>query len=269
MHLYIYIYTSLSIYTSIYIYECLCVCVCVHVYVCVCGSSGEAAILELYWAVPSMLLLPDPPWLVVVVPVRVSSMSQIYLFEIMNCLLFDVCKDAFFVLYIIGHHNWPSIKKKKTRVNMIKTNQPTNQPTNILLKPTFKKFKGTNSFPGLLHFTFDTYFIMLSVKQGPSSTIFESLVWRDLGLNTGLSDHWLTLYPLCMFYWRPQSIFFLGSISEKAQFFFYFPYVWVLVVKKVPLALSTISLDVVRGCVCRCELRWFLIWKKKSPKILK
>ena len=29
-----------------------------------------------------------------------------------------------------------------------------------------------------------------------SSTIFKSLVWRDLGLNTGLPDHWRTLYPL-------------------------------------------------------------------------
>ena len=29
-----------------------------------------------------------------------------------------------------------------------------------------------------------------------SSTIFESLVWFDLGLNPGLPDHWATLYSL-------------------------------------------------------------------------
>ena len=27
-------------------------------------------------------------------------------------------------------------------------------------------------------------------------TIFESLVWLDLGLNSGLPSHWRTLYPL-------------------------------------------------------------------------
>ena len=36
------------------------------------------------------------------------------------------------------------------------------------------------------------YLIMLSVKQGASSTIF----WLDPGLNPGLPDHWRTLYPL-------------------------------------------------------------------------
>ena len=29
-----------------------------------------------------------------------------------------------------------------------------------------------------------------------SSTIFKSLVWRDLGLNPSLPDHWRTVYPL-------------------------------------------------------------------------
>ena len=34
------------------------------------------------------------------------------------------------------------------------------------------------------------------VSKEVSSTIFESLVWRDLGLNPNLPDHWRTLYPL-------------------------------------------------------------------------
>ena len=34
---------------------------------------------------------------------------------------------------------------------------------------------------------------MVSVKQVP---LLKSLVWRDLGLNSGLPDHWQTLYPL-------------------------------------------------------------------------
>ena len=41
--------------------------------------------------------------------------------------------------------------------------------------------EGTTPFPRLLHFTFDLYLIMLSVKH-----FFETLVWLDLGLNPGL-----------------------------------------------------------------------------------
>ena len=32
------------------------------------------------------------------------------------------------------------------------------------------------------------------LSKAASSTIFESLVWLDLGLNHGLPDHWQTLY---------------------------------------------------------------------------
>ena len=38
--------------------------------------------------------------------------------------------------------------------------------------------EGTTPFPGLLHFTFDTYLIMLSVKQGGIKYHFKSL-WYD------------------------------------------------------------------------------------------
>ena len=37
-------------------------------------------------------------------------------------------------------------------------------------------------FPGLLHITFETYLIMLSVKQGGIKYHFLSL-WYDLGMN--------------------------------------------------------------------------------------
>ena len=38
--------------------------------------------------------------------------------------------------------------------------------------------EGATSFPGLLHFTLDTYFILLSVKQGGIKYHFGSL-WYD------------------------------------------------------------------------------------------
>ena len=39
--------------------------------------------------------------------------------------------------------------------------------------------KGTTPLPGLLHFTFDTYLILLSVKQGGIKYHFKSL-WHDM-----------------------------------------------------------------------------------------
>ena len=52
---------------------------------------------------------------------------------------------------------------------------------------------GATPFPGFLHFTLDTYLIMLSVKQGGTKYHFVSL-WYDStrGLNPGLPDHWQT-----------------------------------------------------------------------------
>ena len=55
-----------------------------------------------------------------------------------------------------------AIKKKKA------TNQPTNQGVE----------EGATPFPGLLHFTLDTYLIMLSVRQGNIKNYFLSL-WYD------------------------------------------------------------------------------------------
>ena len=52
--------------------------------------------------------------------------------------------------------------------------------------------EGTAPFPGLLHFTFDTYLIMLSAKQGGIKYHFLSL-WYD---PTSVPDHWGTLYSL-------------------------------------------------------------------------
>ena len=49
---------------------------------------------------------------------------------------------------------------------------------------------GDTPFLGLLHFTLDTYLISLSVKQGG---IKYHLVWRNLGFNPSLLDHWWTL----------------------------------------------------------------------------
>ena len=53
--------------------------------------------------------------------------------------------------------------------------------------------KSATPFLGLLHFTLYPYFIMVSVKQGSIEYhLFESLVWLDLGLNSGLPNHWQT-----------------------------------------------------------------------------
>ena len=53
--------------------------------------------------------------------------------------------------------------------------------------------EGARPFPGLIHFTLDSYFIMLSVKQGGISYNFLR-VWYDS--NPGFPDHWRALYSL-------------------------------------------------------------------------
>ena len=54
-----------------------------------------------------------------------------------------------------------------------------------------------NTLPTRPNFTLDTYHILLSIKQvGIKSHFLKYLVWRELGLNPGLPDHWRTLYPL-------------------------------------------------------------------------
>ena len=56
--------------------------------------------------------------------------------------------------------------------------------------------EGTTPFPGLLHFTLDTYIIILNIKPGGIKYHFLSLWYDDVGLNPGLLNHWQTLYPL-------------------------------------------------------------------------
>ena len=53
--------------------------------------------------------------------------------------------------------------------------------------------EGATRFPGLLHFTLDTFLIILRVKQ---VLFFESLVWLYRRLNLCFPGHWRTLYPL-------------------------------------------------------------------------
>ena len=66
-------------------------------------------------------------------------------------------------------------------------------PFQSLLQLGFRE--GTTPFPGLLHFTLDTYLILLSVNQGGIKYHFLSLWYDDLGLKLGLLDDWRTLYP--------------------------------------------------------------------------
>ena len=54
--------------------------------------------------------------------------------------------------------------------------------------------EGATPFPGLLHFTLDSYLVMRSVKQGGIKYhFFYSLLWLDLGLNLDLPDRGRTL----------------------------------------------------------------------------
>ena len=54
--------------------------------------------------------------------------------------------------------------------------------------------EGATPFPGLLHFT--NPYIAGCWERRYQVPFLKSLVWRDLGLNPGLPDHWRTLYPL-------------------------------------------------------------------------
>ena len=51
------------------------------------------------------------------------------------------------------------------------------------------------------------------LSKAASSTIFESLVWLDLGLNPGLPDHWRTLYSLANGPVISRIVFFHTSVS--------------------------------------------------------
>ena len=53
--------------------------------------------------------------------------------------------------------------------------------------------EGATPFPGLLHFTLDPYIIMLSVKQGASSTIFWVFGMTRLEIEPSLPGLWRTL----------------------------------------------------------------------------
>ena len=56
---------------------------------------------------------------------------------------------------------------------------------------------GRYPFPWIAPLYLDTNLILLSVRQGGVKYNFlKSLVWRDLVLNSGLLNHWQTLYPL-------------------------------------------------------------------------
>ena len=74
----------------------------------------------------------------------------------------------------VGDHNW-------------------GRPKGSFFINCYTEMYGEGATPslGLHHFTLGLYLIMLSVKQVP---FYESLVWLDLGLNTGLPRHWWTHY---------------------------------------------------------------------------
>ena len=107
--------------------------------------------------------------------------AQKYLYIIMfnnhNCIYIYIY--IYIYVYIVTWVSWPSV---------VKGNQKA-------------PFSIATPFPGLFHIL-DPYLIMLSVKQRGIKYLFfsfffffffESLVWLDLRLKSGLSDHWQTL----------------------------------------------------------------------------
>ena len=63
---------------------------------------------------------------------------------------------------------------------------------------------------------------MLSVKQGDIKYhFFESSVWLDLRLNSGLSDRWQTLYALDQWPGPTNYIFILQSLLQFKSIIFY------------------------------------------------
>ena len=72
-----------------------------------------------------------------------------------------------------NNNDYDNYKKKK--LTTVVEGDP-NAPFSIATTPKHKG--GRYSFPGLLHFTLDTYLILLSVKQGSINYHFQSL-WYD------------------------------------------------------------------------------------------
>ena len=66
-----------------------------------------------------------------------------------------------------------------------------------IVKGNLKALFSVSTTPGLLHFTLNLYFIMLSVKQGSIKYHFLRL-WYDTTWDwtPSLLGHWQTLYPL-------------------------------------------------------------------------
>ena len=75
----------------------------------------------------------------------------------------------------------------------------------------------------LLHsLDYSTLSLILTFKcwvlsKAESSTIFESLIWLDLGLNPGLPDHW-TLYPLYQCKWPISDWYAVKQINQTSYF---------------------------------------------------
>ena len=82
---------------------------------------------------------------------------------------------------------------------------------------------------------------MLSDKKATPSTIFEFLLWLDLGLNLGLSDHWWTY--ICMYlYIHMNSVCMCACVHRHPCTHIFWGVAWIFILLITPPSLSPISL---------------------------
>ena len=115
-----------------------------------------------------------------------KSFADIHFFENFTFPLMDETSILYIYIYIYTHTPTPTyiyicIYKWVKLATVVEVDQKA-----PFSKATTLKCWGMSAtlFPGLLHFTFDTYLILLSAKQGWYQVPFlKSLLRRDLGLN--------------------------------------------------------------------------------------
>ena len=116
----------------------------------------------------------------------------------------------------------------------------------------------TTSFPGLLHFTLDTYLIKLSVKQGDIKYhVFESLVWLNLGLNLGLLGHCWTFYQVNGLLRKPGFSLRSSQTKDSKTWYLMPPCLTLSIIRSVSrVKWSNPGKEVVPSPTSRCSSYW-------------
>ena len=103
------------------------------------------------------------------------SYNSLIKFDLKNC--FNLMLNAFSI-YVLFSYVEEVSKVKVKLVTLVKINPKA--PFSIAT--TTRCREGATSFPGLVHFNFDPYLMMLSLKQGGIKYHFLSL-WYDMTWN--------------------------------------------------------------------------------------